>query len=388
MSDLKTPAVNIFDDTLGKAAHTMAVAFRDAISRDLDGIVVTPHPIADPVRGCRYVVGGHPLPTEASFQAGMHVTELLQGCGDSDLVVFLISGGGSALVESPLSPITRDELILTYRALLHSGAPISEMNAVRKHLSALKGGRMAQLASPAAQVSLLVSDVPDDSVDALASGPTMPDSSTRQDCIELLNRYKLWDQLPENVRGCIRTGHESPKSGDSAFDRSAWQVLLSPSAVASTAAAFATQLGFEVEIDNSCDDWEYAAAADYLLKKVRSLRRQHARVCLISVGEVTVSISGNPGTGGRNQQFALYAAQQIADDNIAVLSAGTDGIDGNSVAAGAIVDGQTLIELGEAQAISALQNFDAYPLLKSAGATIETGPSGNNLRDLRILLAN
>jgi len=306
----------------------------------------------------------------------------------------MISGGGSSIVEKPVDDeISLPDITATYRTLVHSGAPIAEINAIRKHLSAVKGGRLAQAAYPAQQVSILVSDVPDDTPDALASGPTMPDSTSIHDCERIAAKYNLVDQFPSSVGDLFRQHalDETPKSDDPAFVRARWWTVLSNKVAVDEAAAAATRYGFAVEVDNSCDDWPYEKAAAYLLNRLRELRSKVSRVCLISGGEVTVTVR-NGGIGGRNQQFALACAEPISGDDITVLSAGTDGIDGNSPAAGAVVDGSTLgranDRAGGPEAVRhALSGYNAYPLFDALGDTIITGPTGNNLRDLRILLA-
>jgi hydroxypyruvate reductase len=285
--------------------------------------------------------------------------------------------------------ISLADLVATYRVLVHSGAPIAEINAIRKHLSAVKGGRLAQAAYPAQQVSILVSDVPDATPDALASGPTMPDSISIADCERIVVKYRLIEQFPKSVADIFRQHvlEETPKSDDPAFVRARWWTVLSNKVGVEEATAAATRAGFAVEVDNSCDDWDYEKAADYLLQRVRELRTSVSRVCLISGGEVTVSVR-NGGTGGRNQQFALACAEKIAGEDITVLSAGTDGIDGNSPAAGAVVDGLTLERAGGHETVRrALAGFNAYPVFDAVGDAIVTGPTGNNLRDLRVLLA-
>jgi len=200
----------------------------------------------------------------------------------------------------------------------------------------------------------------------------------------------LLDQFPPSVRELFQRHalEETPKSDDPAFVRARWWPVLSNQTAVDEAAVAATRQGFAVEVDNSCDDWDYQRAADYLLERLRKLRQSVTRVCLISGGEVTVKVTSG-GTGGRNQHFALYCAQKIAGENIAVLSAGTDGIDGNSPAAGAVADGSTAQRALAAglDPTTALESFNAYPLFHSLEDTIITGPTGNNVRDLRILLA-
>jgi glycerate 2-kinase len=279
----------------------------------------------------------------------------------------------------------------TYKALVNSGAPIAQINAVRKHLSAVKGGRMAQAANGAQQVSIMVSDVPENALDSLSSGPTMPDSSTVEDCYRIAHEHNMLRNFPTSVRELFerRALDETPKQDDAAFVRSRWWKVLSNETAEKAAAAAAARHGFAVEIDHSCDDWDYARAADYLLGRLRTLRRGVAKACIISGGEVTVKVPANAGAGGRNQHFALYCAQKIAGENIAVLSAGTDGIDGTSPAAGAVADGTTQERAQKAglDVAAHFNGFNSFPLFEKLGDAIQTGPTGNNVRDLRILLA-
>jgi glycerate 2-kinase len=377
--------------SLGKAAHTMVEALAGQVGSSLEGIVASSVAPATQVHGFRYFHGGHPTPNAESIQAASAMLRALQSQPASALVIFLLSGGGSSIVEKPIDDeISLDDLIATYRALVHSGAPIAEVNTVRKHLSAVKGGRLAQAASPAQQVSVLVSDVPDNTPDALASGPTMPDSTTVEDCFRIAEKYDLLRQFPQSTRELFERHalEETPKSDDPVFHGARWWQILSNQSAIEEATNAAERAGFIVHVDNSCDDWDYDRASDYLLARVRELRKQCSPVCLISGGEVTVKVT-NGGVGGRNQQFALACAAKIAGEQITVLSAGTDGIDGNSVASGAVVDGSTM-ERTQARGLdvlAALAKFDAYPVFNAVGDAIETGPTGNNLRDLRILLA-
>ncbi len=377
--------------SLGKAGHTMVEALRNQVGDSLEGIVASSVQPTSQVRGFRYFHGGHPTPNEESIHAASAMLRALESQTASSLVIFMISGGGSSIVEKPIDDdVSLPDLIATYRALVLSGAPIAEINAVRKHLSAVKGGRLATAAYPAQQVSLLVSDVPDSTPDALASGPTMPDSTSVEDCYRIAAKYDLVKQFPQSTRELLehRALDETPKADDPAFIRARWWPVLSNHTAIEEASEAAERTGLIVHVDNSCDDWDYEKAADYLLAKVRELRKQFSPVCLISGGEVTVKVT-NGGIGGRNQQFALACAEKIVGENITVLSAGTDGVDGNSPAAGAVVDGSTvarIIEKGLDLAAS-LKKFDAYRLFSAIGDAIETGPTGNNLRDVRILIA-
>jgi hydroxypyruvate reductase len=377
---------------IGKAAHTMLESLIAQTGPTLEGIVVCSEPPHTQQPGFRYFLGGHPLPTEESVRGARGILKYVSGLDEHALTIYLISGGASAMLEVPRDEeVSLADLIATYRVLVHSGATIGEINAIRKHLSAIKGGRLAQTAFPARQVSIMVSDVPENSLDALASGPTMPDSSSEADCYRIAEAYGMPPQFPESVRRIFeeRTLDETPKADDSAFVHSRWWPILSSSSAANAAAKLVWHHGFAAEIDNTPDDWPYERAAEYLLGRVRELRKGVSRAALISTGEVTVKVAGAGGVGGRNQQFALHCAQQIEGEQITVLSAGTDGIDGNSPAAGAIVDGSTVERATRAglNLSQALADFNSFPLFDKLSDAIVTGPTGNNVRDLRILLA-
>jgi hydroxypyruvate reductase len=384
----------VFVVSIGKGAHTSLQALMERLGTGtgVTGIVSAPTAPVAQVPGFRYFEGGHPMPNHESLKAAAAILKSLESLDEHALVIYMLSGGGSAIVERPIADdITFDDLVQTYRALVHSGAPIAQINAVRKHISGVKGGRMALAAAPAQQVSILISDVPDNALDSLASGPTMPDTSTVEQCYQIAQNYDLLPRLPESVAHLFRTHtlEETPKKGDPLFERARWWPILSNVGAQNAAAELAAQNGFHVEIDNSCDDWDYRKAADYLLDKLRQLHKQHERVCLVSGGEVTVVVDANPGQGGRNQQFALYCAQHIGGEKITVLSAGTDGIDGASPAAGSVADGTTLARAKEKglDAEAALKGFDAYPFFDALGDTIMTGHTGTNVRDIRLLLA-
>jgi hydroxypyruvate reductase len=378
--------------SFGKAAHRMAEILSRQVGTTVAGIVADPNRQPYQLPGYRYFAGGHPQPNEESVRAAEAILKTLGGLNPQSLVIFLVSGGGSAAVEKPVDPeIALPDLVATYKALVNSGAPIAQINAVRKHLSAVKGGRMAQAAQGAQQVSILVSDVPENALDSLSSGPTMPDSSSVDDCYGIVHEHNMLPDFPAPVRELFerRALEETPKPDHEAFVRSRWWKVLSNETAEKAAAAAAAKRGFAVEIDHSCDDWDFARAADYLLDRLRTLRRGVARACIVSGGEVTVKVPANAGAGGRNQHFALHCARKIAGENITVLSAGTDGIDGISPAAGAIADGTTVERARNAGLDAAVHfnGFDSFPLFEKLGDTIQTGPTGNNVRDLRVLMA-
>ena len=418
----------IFVIAMGKAAAPMLEVLLDRMKRrkGLRGICCTNQPPRKRNWRFRYFEGGHPLPNEESFAAARATLALLRKARRDTLVFFLISGGGSAMFELPLDPqIGLEDTREFHRVLLGSGAPISEINILRKHFSAVKGGRLAMTAPDALKVSLLVPDVPLRTLDCLASGPTSPDRSTVGEARELLARYGMREQIPAAVRAFFEgtdipespgnksrrpsflpklpwadsqrprraTSAASMSGEDPAFRDSVFEVLLSSHDLVENARALARRAGYFAVVDNSCDDWDYAQAARYLLERFHSLRKPHPRLCLISVGEVTVKLNENPGAGGRNQQFALACAldlEQYAGEWLTVLSAGSDGLDGNTKAAGAIADPTTAARaraFGYDPARS-LREFDACPLFTALGDLVVTGPTGQNLRDVRLLIAD
>jgi glycerate 2-kinase len=418
----------IFVIAIGKAAGPMLQVLLDRMKRrkGLRGICCTDQ--IPTVRNwrVRYFEGGHPLPNQDSFAAARAALALLRKARKDTLVFFLISGGGSAIFDLPLdSEITLDETIAFHQLLLASGAPINEVNTLRKHFSAVKGGRLAIAAPEALKVSLLVPDVPLRSLDALASGPSTPDHSTVADARELLAKYDLSPKLPPSIRAFFEredlpespgnkgwrasflpkmpwtdparprriTSAASMSEEDPAFRDSVFEILLSSHDLVENTRALAQQAGYHVVVDNSCDDWDYAAAARYLLERFHAFRVKHKRFCLISVGEVTVTLTRAPGAGGRNQQFALACALELANHpgkHLAILSAGSDGIDGNTRAAGAVADPTTV---ARARAFGfnpeqSLAEFNACPLFTAIGDSVATGPTGQNLRDLRLLISD
>jgi len=382
--------------SIGKAAAPMLQALLSRFplppSCDLKGVLIASgqRPQSLPAT-IKFFLGGHPYPNEASFAGATAALSMLQDSAEDTLCIFLISGGASAMMELPLDPaISLEDTIAFHRALVGSGATIVEMNCIRKHFSAVKGGRLAVAAGRAQKISLLVSDVPPTHLDALASGPTIPDPTTIAQCREILTRYQMLDRFPPSVRRFFESPElpETPKPNE--VDSPVWK-LVDSDELARTAQNHATELGFHAVIDNTCDDWTYDTAADYLLNRLRDLRREHPRVCLITCGEVAVRLPASAGVGGRNQHLALYLAAKFRaeDAPIAILSAGSDGIDGNSPAAGAVLDTNTLnTDRRRLAAAGVLQVFDSFTWLNAIGATIVTGPTGHNLRDLRILLAD
>lgn len=382
--------------SIGKAAEPMVASFlaaSGAAAKRFEGIIVAPDPVEPPSEKFIVFQAGHPSPNAASLEAAETILQMLSSLSDRDFVIFLVSGGGSSMVEQFLDPETPLELIAaTHKALVESAAPITAINTVRKHLSAVKGGRLAAAAAPAEQLTIAVSDVPAGKLDALASGPTTPDNSTLNDVYSAVKQYGLLKRLPASIAAQVssRSLRETPKRGDAIFARSRWVVLLDSTSLETTAGKRGAELEWQVVVDDTCDDWPADEAAAYLVNRLRELRRLSSRVCLLSTGEVTVTIpQGGGGNGGRNQHFLLEAARRMASEEFVVLSVGSDGVDGNSPAAGGVVDGTTVeraMQVG-IPVDDALRSFNSYPLLEKLGDAITTGPTGNNLRDLRILLA-
>lgn len=385
---------------IGKASTAMLNALLNCLKpctrQNISGILIAVEKPSGLPPDFQFFQGGHPLPTEASQSGARAALNMLYDLPREEaaetLVLFLISGGASAMMELPLDPtISLEDTKSFHRELVHSGASIAEINCIRKHFSAVKGGRLALAARGIASLSLLISDVPPEHLDALASGPTLPDTSTVGQCREILARYDLQNKFPLSVQQFFARPDlpETPKP--EAFTAKAI-TLLDSDDLAEAACRRAEALGFHAVIDNTCDDWDYRAAAEYLVARLRSLRSIAPRVCLISSGEVTVKLpsAAKSGIGGRNQHFSLYAATLLdsSDASTVILSAGADGIDGNSPAAGGIVDDQMLHAsetLQEAKRL--LDTFDSHTFLERIAATVSTGPTGNNLRDLRILLS-
>lgn len=374
--------------SMGKAGATLFDAVRGLIPVALPvrSVISAPFPPQKLAATDLYFAGGHPLPNAASLEAARAAMELLAAADERTLVLFLISGGASAMFELPLDPaMSLAELIEVYRQLVASGASIRQINAVRKHLSAVKGGRLAAAAAAATKLSLMVSDVPSDALDALGSGPTLADSSTVEQALEVIAEF-----LPAaSLQMLAPALKETPKLDDAAFRKADPVVLLDNATLLDAARQSAERLGFSVTIDNACDDWDYEDAAAYLLQRSAGLGRIHARSCLLSGGEVTVHLPAESGAGGRNQQLALFAAQFLQGvPGTTFFSAGSDGIDGNSLAAGAVADETTWLR-AEQQGLDpmgALATFDASTLFQALGDAIVMGHSGNNLRDIRILL--
>ena len=341
--------------------------------------------------GIDHFEGSHPLPDINSFSASELLLDRLRSADERTLAIFLVSGGASSMLELPLSStISHQDVIAFYRSLLHAGLPIAKMNVLRKHLSKVKGGRLAAASEKATKATVLISDVPEGMLDVVGSGLSLPDP-TIEDVPRILHDTPSFAQaLPESILKFLPTMPETPKQIPAGVLSSTCFSLLSSESLIEAASKIAVEEGYHVVVDNTCDDWDYRDAAKYLVDRIRK-ERTGRPVCLLSAGEVTVSVSGKAGTGGRNQQWVLEVARLLKSESedYVWLSAGSDGVDGNSPAAGAVAETHTWsraerMGLDPAQA---LMHFDTYPLFEQLQDTIVTGPLGNNLRDLRILLS-
>jgi hydroxypyruvate reductase len=380
---------------IGKAAHSMVAGLPCILPDGLPvcGVVSAPTKPEVARPGLQYFVGGHPVPNAEGWRAAEAILALLQPCTAETLTLFLVSGGGSALLELPLdATLSLEDVQTIYRALVTCGAPIDAMNTVRKHLSAVKGGRLAVAAGPAQKITLAVTDVPVGSESALASGPTLPDPTTIADVAQILEQYGLRKRFPSASFRWLDAGNlpETPKVGHPAFRNAHFLLLLGMDDLFHAAHHAVEAHGYLSCCDNSTDDWPLDKAIDSLLAQLADWQRENGgrRVAIIADGEVSSPVTGD-GIGGRNAAFVLACVQRIAAGNITVFSVGTDGIDGNSPAAGAIADGQTLDRARVAGMDPAefIRRSDAYTFFNRLDDAIITGPTGNNLRDLRIFLA-
>lgn len=388
----------IFVVGAGKASAAMARAVESLLGpRISGGLVNVKYGHTDRLRRIQLNECGHPVPDQAGVEGARRIAELVRQAGPRDLVICLISGGASALLPAPASPVTLAEKQEATRLLLGCGATIHEINAVRKHLSELKGGRLARLAAPATVLTLLLSDVIGDDLDVIGSGPTAPDASTFASARAVLEKYALLERVPPSVAERIERGlrgeiEDTPKPGDPVFERVQNLIVGSNRLAVDEAARKARRLGYRTMVLSTFVEGEtrevarvHAAIAREILASGHPLR---APACIISGGETTVTLRGN-GLGGRNQEFVLAAAIALSGyDRVAMLSAGTDGTDGPTDAAGAVADGHTLARAQRLglQAERFLANNDSYHFFEPLGDLVKTGPTNTNVMDIRVLL--
>jgi hydroxypyruvate reductase len=339
----------------------------------------------------------HPVPNEDGVKGTEKIINFVKQLGKKDLIICVISGGGSALLPAPQTGITLEEKQQTTKELLACGADITEINAIRKHISAVKGGQLARLVYPATLITLILSDVIGDPLDSIASGPTAPDNSTFSQCLSVIRKYDLSGKIPQAVESHIRKGAdgeipETPKAGDAVFSKTHNIIVGSNWQAVSAAKEKAAGLGYNTLILSTFIEGEtkdvarvHAAIAKEIHKTGNPIPRP---ACIISGGETTVTIRGN-GKGGRNQEFVLAAAIDIADlPGTIILSGGTDGTDGPTDAAGAIADGSTIERAKNKQldAFSFLQNNDSYHFFEKLDDLLITGPTNTNVMDLRLVI--
>lgn len=383
----------------GKASGLMAKGLEEALGDAIDGgYVIVPR--GSEVRGLkrvRLLPGNHPVPGGDTIRSSLVLLKAASEAGERDLVFVLVSGGGSALFEVPREGVSLEDLVEVNRLLLRSGADIKEVNTVRKHISAVKGGQLAKALHPAKVVTLIVSDVVGDPPEFVASGPTVPDPTTYRDAYEVLRRYGLLDKVPRSVLDLVNRGlrgevPETPKEGDEAFRDALTLIVASNRTALSAMKRTAESLGYNAAIVTSFMEGEAREVGRFIAGVMKHVSRYGEPVpkpaALLFGGETTVTVTGS-GVGGRNQELALSVAIHISGLRGAVFaSVGSDGIDGPTDAAGAVVDGGTVDEGREAglDAVAYLADNDSYSYFKRLGRLVITGPTGTNVNDLAVAL--
>lgn len=389
---------HIFVVGAGKATASMAKGLESILGERISkGIIVVKYGHKEKLTHIKVREASHPFPDERGKEAAEEILSLAREAGEDDLLIVLLSGGGSALLSLPEPPLTLKEKRETTEILLRSGARIDEINSIRKHLSHIKGGRLAKAAFPATCLTLIISDVVGDKLEVIASGPTAPDDSTFGDAWKVVKKYRLEKVLPSRVVEILREGmegkrEETPKKENPIFGRCYWHFLATNSIALQEARKKAEEMGFPALILSSLLEGEAREIARFHSRIVKEVKRTgnplSAPCCLLSGGEATVTVKGK-GEGGRNQEFALAFALDLGGEKeVLLLSAGTDGTDGPTPAAGAFVDETTLKrakKLGM-EGEDYLERNDSYNFFKSLGDLFITGPTGTNVMDLRIIL--
>jgi hydroxypyruvate reductase len=379
----------------GKAAGSLALALESRLGgREYEGRIIVKHGHGVPLSRLIVEEGGHPLPDEAGLRATARLLSDLEACRAEDRIFFLLTGGASALLVAPAEGITLDDKIATTNLLLRSGADIRELNAVRKHLSGVKGGRLAERVAPTPILALLVSDVIGDDLSSIGSGPAVADPTTFGCCLEIVGRYGLREKLPPRVVARLEAGargelKETPKPGDPALAGARHEILASNRLSLEAALARARSLDFESEIFRADMVGDVHQVAREFAARLNEVAARRTPSALLAGGELTLKVKGT-GLGGRSQEFALVCALQLeGTKDRGVLAAGTDGTDGPTDAAGAYADGDT-VERARKEGLDAralLANNDSYRLFDGLGDLLKTGPTGTNVNDLVIGLA-
>ncbi len=375
----------------GKGAAQMAAAFEKVWDGPIEGLVVTRYGYGAPTKRIEVIEAAHPVPDKAGLEAGQRLLRQVEGLGEDDLVVALVCGGGSALLPAPAGSLTLEDEIAVNEALLASGAPISVMNAIRKHVSAIKGGRLAAAAHPARVVSLIVSDIPGDNPALVASGPTVPDAASRADALKAIEAYGI--ELPERVIAHLNSPEaDAPRPDDKRFARNEVKLIASAAVSLEAAAAEAKRLGIEAVILSDSIEGEAREVGSVhaaIAREIATCNRPFQKpVLLLSGGETTVTLRAK-GKGGRNTEFLLSFALGIDGfDGIHALAADTDGIDGSEDNAGAFCDGETVRRMRaagvDARALLAANN--AWTAFDAVDDLFVPGPTGTNVNDLRAIL--
>jgi len=382
---------NIYLAGAGKAALQMGIAVETILDRNItEGLLVIRDGVPTNQAHSRIIKGGHPLPDKNSLLAATEMTKLLRRAGKEDLVIFLLSGGASALLTDLPGAIGLEDLVDVFQLLSRVGASITELNTVRKHLSAIKGGQLIKHAPEARWLTMTISDVIHDDLQVIGSGPTVGDPTTFSDAFEVLHRYQLFDKIPVAVREYLNQGisgkiADTPKPGDALFKSSSIHIIGTNSLACRAAATAATQYGYTVDYIPGHFNGNAESIAHEMVDRIRAVPAGE-KTCLIAGGETSVVIRGK-GKGGRNQQLALAAAIELeGSSGISLLAAGTDGSDGPTDATGAIVSAQTIAIIKERglDAQTYLDSNDAYTLFTETGGLVFTGPTGTNVMDMII----
>ncbi|WP_380052240.1 glycerate kinase [Falsihalocynthiibacter sp. SS001] len=373
----------------GKASARMAQAV-EAEWGACEGLVIVPHGASLPCEGIKIVEASHPVPDDAGLNAAREILAIVDSLGPDDLALCLISGGGSSLMSAPAGDLTLQDKQLLNKLLLESGAAIDEMNVLRKHLSAIKGGRLAVAAAPARIVTLTISDVPGDSPSIIASGPTVPDTSTVADALAIIERFDI--KLPDHMREVL-TGPdgETPGPEHPAFNNAETRIIAAPQASLEAAAEVAKAAGVTPVILGDAIEGEAREAGKVMAGIAAQVKRHgqpvQAPAVLISGGETTVTVRAKPGKGGRCSEFLLgFALAAWDQDRITAIACDTDGRDGSEHNAGAIWTAETRTKADKEKAFAALANHDAYSFFESVDGLVETGPTHTNVNDFRAIL--
>ena len=389
---------NIYIVGAGKASAAMAKAIENILGpRITAGHIITKYEHSVPLKYIEITEAGHPVPDENGIKGTELIMSIVKKAEKDDLVICLISGGGSALLSDVPEGCTLGDLKTVSNILLKTGADITEMNCIRKHLSKVKGGLLARAASPAQIISLILSDVIGDPLDVIASGPTSPDPTTFADAISIIKKYKIEKEIPKQIYNVLQEGlekkrQETLKESDEILLHTNNLIIGTNKLALKTAKEKAELLGYEAQIITNKLDGDVTAAAEYIFKTANKVKEEkiNKKICLLFAGEPTVKVTGN-GLGGRNQHLALITARLLNDSpGITVLSGGTDGTDGPTDATGAVVDSFTIKNASDLQMDieQYINNCDSYNFFKQVGGLIITGPTQTNVMDLIIVLIN